>query len=616
MKFSLSKKLATALVMCTLCACAVPSLACATEGGADTDSAPPTEVVQPAIQDEATQEADVVDTQDAEDSQEASDADTFETGNIGTSLMPMATNSIKTLYFTTSGNTQTATSRVDIKNYNTDYPYKFTLTKDCKVVLTGTTTKEVRYELRNANNTTSFYYNFIYEKGGLMPPLDGTWYLHAGTYYLDFWAGELNNQFDFTLTVTPSSVSFQDSSSNTDSLISGAHSISIGKTYTGQLSLVAENGWKRNDNDFYKFTITKAGNYLFNVNNPGDSIRFWLYDSEENYIFNEFTSHSSISNTSKKSYVRDNLKAGTYYLCIDGENTPYSFSINNCDLTSATLSGTSFTATGSAITPGVTVYAGSAKLTNGTDYTVSYKNNIKAGTATVTITGKGNYAGTITKTFTITEKAQWVQSNGKWKYKTTSGTYYKNTAATINNQVYRFDSNGYMRTGWIKENSKYYYHASSGVMQKNKWIGNYWVGSNGVMATNSWVDSSKFYVDGNGKWVKGWKQISNKWYYFTSAGKQKSKWVGNYWVDSNGVMATNTWVDGSKYYVNANGAWVKGWKQISNKWYYFSNAGKQKSKWIGNYWVDANGVMATNTWVDGGKYYVDANGKWVPGKKK
>ncbi len=63
--------------------------------------------------------------------------------------------------------------------------------------------------------------------------------------------------------------------------------------------------------------------------------------------------------------------------------------------------------TGSEITPTVTVKiktSGSyyyTTLQSGTDYTVSYSNNINAGTATVTIEGKGNYEGTITKDFTI-----------------------------------------------------------------------------------------------------------------------------------------------------------------------------------------------------------------------
>ena len=40
-------------------------------------------------------------------------------------------------------------------------------------------------------------------------------------------------------------------------------------------------------------------------------------------------------------------------------------------------------------------------LKKGTDYTVKYTNNVEKGTATVTITGTGNYKGTLTKTFTI-----------------------------------------------------------------------------------------------------------------------------------------------------------------------------------------------------------------------
>ena len=42
-------------------------------------------------------------------------------------------------------------------------------------------------------------------------------------------------------------------------------------------------------------------------------------------------------------------------------------------------------------------------LVAGTDYTVTYKNNVKVGTATVVITGKGNFTGTKTITFTITK---------------------------------------------------------------------------------------------------------------------------------------------------------------------------------------------------------------------
>jgi len=62
--------------------------------------------------------------------------------------------------------------------------------------------------------------------------------------------------------------------------------------------------------------------------------------------------------------------------------------------------------TGKAITPMPTVKIGSTALTRNTDYTISYKNNTNAGTASLIITGKGKYTGTKTVTFTINKAAQ------------------------------------------------------------------------------------------------------------------------------------------------------------------------------------------------------------------
>ena len=59
------------------------------------------------------------------------------------------------------------------------------------------------------------------------------------------------------------------------------------------------------------------------------------------------------------------------------------------------------TYTGAAITPALTVTDGETTLVLNTDYTVAYSDNTNAGTATATITGKGNYTGTASKTFTI-----------------------------------------------------------------------------------------------------------------------------------------------------------------------------------------------------------------------
>ena len=91
--------------------------------------------------------------------------------------------------------------------------------------------------------------------------------------------------------------------------------------------------------------------------------------------------------------------------------------------------------TGKAITyPDLHVYHHKTLLQEKTDYTVKYKNNTKAGTATVTITGKGNYAGSITKTFTIrpldlsnaTILDVMVPYNKKVQKATTTVTYFLN----------------------------------------------------------------------------------------------------------------------------------------------------------------------------------------------
>ena len=78
-------------------------------------------------------------------------------------------------------------------------------------------------------------------------------------------------------------------------------------------------------------------------------------------------------------------------------------SIKNADVTGIVNK----TYNGSEQTQTPVVKAGSATLKEGTDYTIdSYSDNINAGTASVTISGKGNYTDTVVKTFTIEKAAQ------------------------------------------------------------------------------------------------------------------------------------------------------------------------------------------------------------------
>ena len=68
---------------------------------------------------------------------------------------------------------------------------------------------------------------------------------------------------------------------------------------------------------------------------------------------------------------------------------------------SVTLSTSTYAYDGKAKTPSVTVKVNGKTLKKDTDYTVSYSNNTKVGTAKVTITGKGNYTGSVSKTYSI-----------------------------------------------------------------------------------------------------------------------------------------------------------------------------------------------------------------------
>ena len=201
--------------------------------------------------------------------------------------------------------------------------------------------------------------------------------------------------------------------------------------------------------------------------------------------------------------------------------------------------------------------------------------------------------------------------------------------------------------GWVKSGNTWYFYNKNGTLARNAWAGNYWLGADGKMVTNAWVDNGRYYVGSNGEWVKnaqkpaatttntakqGWVQNGATWYYLDAQGRTvKNAWIGNYWLGADGKMATNAWVDNGRYYVGGNGAWVQGakkqevpkpavkqqgWVKENNTWFYYENGTLVKNKWAGNYWLGADGKMATNAWVDNGRYYVGSNGLWDKNAKK
>lgn len=107
----------------------------------------------------------------------------------------------------------------------------------------------------------------------------------------------------------------------------------------------------------------------------------------------------------------NNVNAGTGTITITGKgiyggSVKKTFTIKKLGISATAVSGTGNKVyTGSAIKPVPAVKAGGRTLKNGTDFTVSYKNNTEPGTATLKVTGKGNYSGSVSKTFKITARA-------------------------------------------------------------------------------------------------------------------------------------------------------------------------------------------------------------------
>ncbi len=164
------------------------------------------------------------------------------------------------------------------------------------------------------------------------------------------------------------------------------------------------------------------------------------------------------------------------------------------DISSLSISEISnYTYTGKARKPAVTIKDGDYTLVKGTDYTLTYKNCKNIGTATVTITGKGNYTGTKTLTYKIVPKKTtikvtkksdikakftWTAVDGAEKYQlyySTNGGKYKKLATVSGSKTsvtlsgLDFEKNDYkfkIRSYGTDDGTKYYSSFSKAVTVK------------------------------------------------------------------------------------------------------------------------------------------------------
>ena len=303
------------------------------------------------------------------------------------------------------------------------------------------------------------------------------------------------------------------------------------------------------------------------------------------------------------------------------------------------------------------------------------KNRLKLGLGVLTVLATPIAVNAVASNDVLAAQG-WVKSGSTWYYFNQNGTLARNawagnywlgadgkmvTNAWVDNGRYYVGSNGEWvrnaqkpattttntaKQGWVQSGASWYYLDANGRVVRNAWIGNYWLGTDGKMATSSWVDNGRYYVGSNGLWDKnakkqeapkpaekkqGWVKSGSDWYYFENGTLVRNKWAGNYWLGTDGKMATSSWVDNGRYYVGSNGLWDKsakkqeapkpaekkqGWVKSGSDWYYYENGTLVRNKWIGNYWLGTDGKMATSSWVDNGRYYVGSNGLWDKNAKK
>ena len=226
----------------------------------------------------------------------------------------------------------------------------------------------------------------------------------------------------------------------------------------------------------------------------------------------------------------------------------------------------------------------------------------------------------------VKAQAGWIQSGNRWWYRHADGSYTTNGWEVINGAWYYFDGAGWMVTGWVKLSGTWYYLTGSGAMATG-WIQTggtwYYMNTSGAMVTDTWIGNN--YVDGSGAWIPGkvkaqagWIQSGNRWWYRHADGSYtRNNWEminGSwYYFDGAGWMVTgwlklgNNW-----YYLNpGNGAMVTGWLQLGSTWYYMNGSGAMATDtWIGNSYVDANGVWDQSK-TKAQAYWVQNNGRWL-----
>ena len=163
-----------------------------------------------------------------------------------------------------------------------------------------------------------------------LAPLDltkGTYYLCAERYSTYF---EDTGKYTLKVAFTSAGESFSETGYGTNNTTSKASSISLNKTYTGQIAL-------NDDKDFYKFKLSAKGELNLNIHTKMDAVNVYFYDRNGNQLFAKTAYKNSTTGTNRAKFTVA-VPAGTSYVGVtqNGSNTgTYTFSLQRAGVPTA-----------------------------------------------------------------------------------------------------------------------------------------------------------------------------------------------------------------------------------------------------------------------------------------
>lgn len=302
-----------------------------------------------------------------------------------------------------------------------DY-YTFTVSRASYVTIDyqGWSLCDSYVQIWNADLTERYTHDSVYGCSASNPKtVTNELILEAGSYCVKVYPNPFASQLgEYRLRGSCRAVGNTETEPNND--FAQAMELKAGTKVTGLLS-------QTDHVDFFKLKVSSTRKVEVVFTSRASSFYFSVWDSDFKQIKGQYA-YGSETQPATITY-EEALSPGTYYIKVNSYSDSYtgryhlSWNLKRETLSDVNVSvGNAYYYQGSAVKPAVKVVHNGITLKAGTDYTVSYKNNSKVGIASVTVTGKGAYQGTVTREYTITLKKGYSFQKGSYTYKITAAS--------------------------------------------------------------------------------------------------------------------------------------------------------------------------------------------------